>query len=122
MRNLAAMSEVSTLQKQVRYGTFPDDPNILESYLRSSELSSAYPKKLAKLSSRKALNTLIDTICEDLIPQYWREYCLNNLYRPLALLDRLVKDEEERSAQKKRNIGFRYYVIIFWHLAEIVTE
>lgn len=103
MRTLTAMLEVSTLQKQVRYGTLPDDPNILESYLRSSEFSSNYPKKLAKLSSRKALNTLIETICDDLVPQHWREHCLNNLYRPLASLYRLTNDEEERSALKKEH-------------------
>ncbi len=103
MKILTAMLEGSTLQKQVRYGTSPDDPNILESYLRSSELSSNYPKKLAKLSSRKALNTLIETICDDLVPQHWREHCLNNLYRPLASLYRLTNDEEERSALKKEH-------------------
>ena len=103
MKIFAAMLEASALQKQVRYGTSPDDPNILESYLRSSELSASYSKKLAKLKSRKALNTLVETICDDLVPQHWREHCLNNLYRPLASLYRLTNDEEERSALKKEH-------------------
>ena len=101
MKILTAMLEGSTLQKQVRYGTLPDDPNILESFLRSSELSSNYPKKLAKLSSRKALNTIMETICDDLVPHHWRAHCLNNLYRPLASLHKLTKNDEERSLLKK---------------------
>ncbi len=103
MKIFAAMLEASALQRQVRYGTSPDDPNILESYLRSSELSASYSKKLAKLKSRKALNTLVETICDDLVPNHWRELCLNNLYRPLASLYKLAKNEEERSLLNKEH-------------------
>ena len=86
MKIFNAVLENPNLQEQVRDGILPHHPDILESYLKNSELPSAYPKKFAKLSGRKALNTLIETIRDDLFPKHWKQHCLNNLYHPLSYL------------------------------------
>lgn len=91
-----ALLEPRSLKEKIRKGREPDNPSIIDSYLRldigpSTETSA---EKRVRHFSQVAL--LLDTIEDRSLPEHWRETCLNYINKPLAALCLDVCDRDSK--------------------------
>ena len=94
---LAVDSATRELEKRVRFGSNPDSPGLLYTYL------DLYKKKLSEVGLEAAqsyltgtIDLLLETICDPLVPYQWRALCLDNIYKPVFDLSKLPKTKDNR--------------------------
>lgn len=89
---------ITALTHIVRYGKAPNSPQILNSFLKESELLAEIGETTEKLNQHlRTAQVLLDTICDSLVPKHWRLQCLDNIYRPLHHAQRVAKNEQEQT-------------------------
>ena len=90
-------------EQKIRWGLLPDRPDILYKYLTECEaLASKFDKLDAKGLFERAIDTLVEVICDPCVPLHWRRLCLDNLYRPIGCLRRIqVSGGAHRKLNKK---------------------
>lgn len=76
-----------SLSRQVRRGCCGTPPKVLTHYLdacdqRAQDLSREQARQLYI----SVFNVIVEVVCDDLIAKCWRGWCLDNVYKPLAML------------------------------------
>ena len=88
--------DVQPLESAVRYGLFPDQPQVLWDYLSiSNEVAQSQPEHDRHAIHLRVFRTLMDAICDSCVAQHWRYQCLDQIYRPLAKISRLAKSQQQ---------------------------
>ena len=88
-------NEINKLRYKVRYGNEVNNPNLvnnwfsMEESLNNSDTDSKWQLYQAQFS------LLIDVLADDMLPSHWRTWCLDNIYKPLNALQRLVGDQQQ---------------------------
>jgi len=81
---------IENLNHVVRWGSSPNHPCLLEEWLELTTPSH----KTTVLDKRNRLlkqyQTLLDALADECVPLHWRQLCLNNIYRPLLVLEQLA--------------------------------
>lgn len=81
----------SVLEQTIQGGQCADSPQVLYRYL---DISEEYAERLnindAMSLHQRVFNVLLDTVCDTSLAIYWRQTCLDMVYRPLANLKRLI--------------------------------
>ena len=91
------------LQHQVRFGTAPNEPRLLESYLRLCDECAADGDPLQQTDIyQRAYELLLETICDTSIPWHWRCLCLDHIHRPAFALNRLARGRVQLRAATAR--------------------
>lgn len=89
---------LSRLRKKIRYGEEPDNPDLL-SYWFQLETTLAEKNFITTDSRRELFENqfalLLDALADELVPRQWRCLCLDNIYRPLGELKRLIRDPRQ---------------------------
>ncbi|MEM9305598.1 MAG: hypothetical protein AAGE01_26040 [Pseudomonadota bacterium] len=75
------------LERIVRFGLEPDQPQLIEAYLQLAETRCA---NLSTQSTwrfhRDIFRLMLEVICDPCVPRHWRFVCLDHAYRPIARL------------------------------------
>lgn len=94
------------VEASVRYGEEPDNPTLLNRYILLSEQKAADIVNVVqkRIVYYRVTNVLLEAICDTYIDRQWRSLCLDNIYRPLFAIQRLVTSlDSERQLQECRN-------------------
>ncbi|MEO0421960.1 MAG: hypothetical protein AAF184_06475 [Pseudomonadota bacterium] len=86
-----------SLEAAVRFGSHPDDPQLLYAYLSLCDEIGAWQVYL------RAHRIMLAIIVDPKVPRHWRWLCLDHAYRPLSGLYRLARSEEERETLRQCN-------------------
>lgn len=92
---LNALASLDALNMAVRYGTHPNRPELLNIWLNQSAVNlqndtlGHHTKALWQVHEDQ-FSTLLEAICDELVPSHWRNHCLNSIYKPVMALQRLV--------------------------------
>ncbi len=79
---------LEVLKRKIRRAEEPDNPQLLKEYF-SLEQKLETPTRLdGLLRLLHQCKLLLDTIEDKTLPPHWRELCLNQVYKPIARLDR----------------------------------
>ena len=102
-------------EQDIRWGLLPDRPDILYKYLTDCEaLASTFDELDAKGRFERAIDTLVEVICDPCVPLNGRRRCLDNPYRPLGCLRRIqVSGDAHRKLNKKMrdiNVLAKYFL------------
>jgi|GEM_PF-1314556 len=91
------------LAQLVRIGTCADSPEILEEYIKLCQCDCGQSQCAIELYS-DLFDLLMDTVCDALVKEYWRQYCLDHFYIPLQSLSSLsLSKTQHLELQRKRN-------------------
>ena len=97
MFNQVFPSQFSALEAAVRYGYRPDDPHLLDLYLKmGAEQANGQSEAVERRLHLRLFNTLLDAICDSSVARHWRCLCLDNIYRPLRAMERLARSGEHK--------------------------
>lgn len=97
------LGSIFKAEQNIRWGLLPDRPDILYKYLTDCEaLASTFDELDARGVFERAIDTLVEVICDPCVPLHWRRLCLDNLYRPIGCLRSIqVSDDAHRKLSKK---------------------
>ncbi|PIE25151.1 MAG: hypothetical protein CSA60_01275 [Neptuniibacter caesariensis] len=87
---------VKALQHKVRYATEADSPSLITHWL-AIDTCRLQGFEHRKQHYERQFRLLLDTIADELLPGHWRNCCLDNIYRPLAELNRLSSRPDHQS-------------------------
>lgn len=84
------------LEQFVRFGTKPDDPDLLFDYLQHPEvMKSEICIDCQRALYQRQFQTLLEVFCDHCVPEHWRHLCLDSINRPLLALHRLALSNED---------------------------
>jgi hypothetical protein len=85
---------INSIRHKVRYADDENNPQLLSFWLMAeqtlfagSDINIDDDEKWQMYQGQFRL--LLDVICDNLIPEHWRQLCLDNIYRPLTELNRI---------------------------------
>lgn len=90
------------LEATVREGRQPGNPELLESYLRLSNLNTSLPISQQQTLNRRNFETLLETICDHCVSPEWRSLCLDHVHRPLIRLGELARNSREKQQVRRQ--------------------
>ena len=100
--------ENQELRNRIRWGDFPDEPNILYSYIDICKgVAGSGDKEFSKNTFFNLIDLLLETACDPCVPYHWRSLCLNNIYHPLYALSDLAENEYEIEKFRKKKHEIR---------------
>lgn len=83
-----------TLSQLTRSGEQPDACHLLTEYLDLTQALSIGQNRTCQLQLYYIVYTdLLEAICDPLVSRHWRENCLNHLFQPILVLNRLACTE-----------------------------
>jgi len=93
---------INSIRKKVRYGEDENNPQILlfwlmaeQTLFTSSDINTDDDERWQMYQAQFRL--LLDVICDNLLPEHWRQLCLDNIYRPLIDLNRISQCETRKN-------------------------
>ena len=109
---------INSIRQKVRYAEDEDNPQLLSLWLMAEQTLFTESDFNADYGARWQLyhgqfRLLLDAICDNLLPEHWRQLCLDNIYRPLTDLSRISQCEKSkdnlRSLWLELNITSQYF-------------
>ncbi|TQV87133.1 hypothetical protein [Aliikangiella coralliicola] len=95
-------TKFKTLETIIRYGKQPNSPTLLYHYLRLGEQQAKTKSEFAERQMYLGMfNTLMNTICDTCVAYHWRNLCLDHVYKPLFLIERLIKTQADQRQVKQ---------------------
>ncbi len=109
---------INSIRQKVRYAQDDNNPQLLtfwlmaeQSLFTSSNINTDDDARWLMYQGQFRL--LLDVICDNLIPEHWRQLCLDNIYRPLTELNRLSQCEDKKKRLRhlwlELNITSQYF-------------
>ncbi len=109
---------INSIRQKVRYAQDDNNPQLLtfwlmaeQSLFTSSNINADDDARWLMYQGQFRL--LLDVICDNLIPEHWRQLCLDNIYRPLTELNRLSQCEDKKKRLRhlwlELNITSQYF-------------
>jgi hypothetical protein len=109
---------INGIRHKVRYAEDENNPQLLSFWLMaeqalfaSSDINIDDDEKWQMYQGQFRL--LLDVICDNLIPEHWRQLCLDNIYRPLTELNRIshcdISKKRLRHLWLELNITSQYF-------------
>ncbi len=96
--------ELIEMRHLVRFGEQPDSPCHIQRWFELEEAS--FPRVcncVKRRVYRRQYDLLIEAVMDDLVPELWRQLCLDYLSRPLNGLAAIaVKPQHQQSVQRLR--------------------
>ncbi|MFM2348627.1 MAG: hypothetical protein RL654_3380 [Pseudomonadota bacterium] len=78
------------LALRIRCALTPDEPRLLAQHLAAAQSLVLRGHLSAREAATRCLGLLLDTAADPLLPQHWRQACLDHAARPLAQLAALA--------------------------------
>ena len=105
----------TSLSRQVRRGKCGTTPKVLTRYLDvCDERSENLTREQARRIYISAFNVILETICDDLVARCWRNWCLDNITRPLGMLRQLSHNAKEQKElallEAQKRLLSRYFM------------
>ena len=92
---------INVLRHKIRHGEEVDNPSLVLIWF-SMELAFMGACKHAAWSLHVAeYRLLLDTLADDILEGHWRLWCLDNIYKPLSALSRLVDTDIQKLELEK---------------------
>ena len=87
---------------KVRYAKEPDNPGLISHWLALERcVDKCYQPQ--REHYERQFRLLLDAIADELLPGHWRRCCLDNINRPLSVLQRLSAAPEHRTYMQTLN-------------------
>jgi hypothetical protein len=98
---------INNLRQKVRYAEDQYNPQLLALWLTEEKILFDTSDEQGSDDAHWRIYQgqfilLLDAICDTLLPEHWRQLCLDNIYRPLINLNRISQCES--SQQRLRNL------------------
>ncbi|WP_076411855.1 hypothetical protein [Shewanella sp. UCD-KL12] len=87
---------INMLRHKVRYAEESDNPGLIPIWLSMEEAGMGGSKEEAWLLYMAEYRLLLDTLSDDMLEGHWRIWCLDNIYKPLSALTRLVDTDVQQ--------------------------
>jgi hypothetical protein len=89
---------INHLRKTIRYAKDHDNPQLLSFWLAEELILFSESDCKQDIEAKCRIyegqcRLLLDTISDTLIPEHWRELCLNHIHLPLINLERISLNE-----------------------------
>ncbi|WP_421712834.1 hypothetical protein [Alteromonas abrolhosensis] len=106
------MSSIRNALRQVRLGHHEKEFDVLVNYLDGVTCVANLMRSDHDRFSvyRNAIEVLYETICDPLVSEQWRYYCLDHVYKPLLKAERYAKSESDRIALARIKIDMQMLV------------
>jgi len=108
------------LSRKIRDAEQPDNPMIIREFLNLEPLPVLKNKAVLRVHLVKQFQLLIDTICDEYLPSYWRRQCLDHIYLPLRSLARLATCRQSR--EQLRFLNYELQVLSHYFQAGLVAS
>ena len=92
---------INGLRRKIRQGLEADNPSLIALWLSMEEVHLDYRHELRWSLYIAQFTLLLDTFADDLIVKHWRFTCLDNICKPLANLQRLVVNYQQKEQFRK---------------------
>jgi len=110
---------INSIRQKVRYGEDENNPQILSFWLMAeqtlftgSDINTDDDDERWQMYQAQ-FRLLLDVICDNLLPEHWRQLCLDNIYRPLTDLNRISQCETSKKRLRglwlELNITSQYF-------------
>lgn len=97
------VNNIEELEDVIRYAIYPDSPELLHHYLRiGKKYATTWPRSARHVVHERIFDLLNDVVCDSLLPNQWRELCVDHMYLPLNELERLATTENQMKLIAKR--------------------
>jgi len=109
---------INSIRQKVRYAEDEDNPQLLSFWLLAEQTLFTGSVTCADEDARWQMHQgqfrlLLDVICDNLLPEHWRQLCLDNIYRPLTDLNRLSQCDTSKDRLRhlwlELNITSQYF-------------
>ena len=105
MLDVHQLESFNQLARIIRSGASSNCPTLIYSFIEFGVLHS---KNINDVVNQREIfyyvyPTLLETICDPLIDQYWRRVCLDNIHKPLHQISELAQTNDE----KKENLRLK---------------
>ena len=91
------LHEIARLRKIVRYAEQPDNPGTLQLWLDLETTTYFQLRRQRWEANIACTRLLLEAFADNLNPAHWRGLCLDNMYRPLMELQRLVLTQQNQT-------------------------
>lgn len=91
--------ELIDMRHAVRFGEQPDSPGFLTRWLELEEIT--FPRVcncIKRRVYRREYDLLMDAITDELVPETWRQLCLDHIHHPLNGLSAVASKPHHRKA------------------------
>ena len=90
---------IEVIKNKIRHGTEPNNPALISLWLtKEGDLQQTLADKSElRLLFENQFRLLLETIVDDLVPNFWRRTCLDYVYRPLTSLKGISDSEQSVS-------------------------
>ena len=90
---------IEAIKNKIRHGTEPNNPALISLWLtKEGDLQQTLADKSElRLLFENQFRLLLETIVDDLVPNFWRRTCLDYVYRPLTSLKGISDSEQSVS-------------------------
>jgi len=85
----AQTSAITLLRKKIRYAEEENNPQMLTLWFVAEQALVEEDLNQLRRLYHAEFYLLLEVITDTLLPNHWRELCLDNIYRPLVELNRL---------------------------------
>ena len=97
---------INSIRQKVRYAEDEDNPQLLSFWLMAEQTlftgSDLHVDDAARWHMYQGqFRLLLDAICDNLLPEHWRQLCLDNIYRPLTDLSRISECEASKGRLRR---------------------
>jgi len=89
---------ITKLKSKIRHAEEPNNPGLIPLWLTLEEIEIGQEPSLRELRKNyeSQFHLLLETVADELVPSHWRQVCLDNIYKPLTTLQRMINDDESR--------------------------
>ena len=97
---------IEVIKNKIRHGTEPNNPTLISLWLTKEGIlqQTLVDKSELRLLFENQFRLLLETIVDDLVPNFWRKTCLDYIYRPLTSLQGI--SDSEQSASHLRQLTY----------------
>lgn len=92
---------INVLRHKIRHGEEVDNPSLVLIWFSMEEATTSTCKQAAWSLYVAEYRLLLDTLSDDMLAGHWRLWCLDNIYKPLSALSRLVGSDEQKQELEK---------------------
>ncbi|NTS75784.1 hypothetical protein HR060_02800 [Catenovulum sp. SM1970] len=89
------------LKRKIRFGSEANNPALLALWFTQEESvmdgQSLANKRVIYIGQ---FRLLLEAVVDELVPRHWRQACLDQIYKPLSALQRLVTSDESEQQLK----------------------
>lgn len=80
------------VRDKIRFGLEPDNPTLFALWLMQEEraLSAVACRQQRRCHLETQFRLLLDAAMDELVPRHWRCQCLDQIYKPLGSLQKIV--------------------------------